>query len=672
MPLTILHLSDAHFGRPRDKFKSAEVLGPLLKDLELMRKRIGAPTLVIFSGDLAYGQLAESPLADQYKEVRSWIDQAYSALGTTLAEAPLMIIPGNHDVNRKVILPETTNHLTRDADAAGIERAMQGNTNQFPHWLERQHEWQMFARSVCGAGSVDLDEQLNCVRRQIEVDGQRVAVVGLNTSWSSHDDREKGRLWFGAYQMEKAHHQISQCDMRIVLTHHPTSWMNGQEPRIQQRIEQDFHIHFHGHEHSSWYTLTGGHLRIEAGACYADSPDDRSYSWLELDLQRQTGGLWVREFTDKAARVWIPAHHPPKTDEKGYADVGAFLRPQKNQVAAATRRGTGRRGDRSSTPKAPIVTQPADFALLKTPGELATLLQSEYGFVWESEDLKQAPPEKAVVYWPVRLREPTAIHAVQAFAAGGLMRKGARVVLCIDDLGTPDLPKEVLENALAKYVSKVGGNWNEVETRYFTALITDESFSQASQLMRRWLADLNYKLTDVLEVSKILEPNRSEIDNTKKPRRLFTPPLVWFCFLQMISEFGANITLGGHDERRLWEAWRRVTKKQHPVGHLYIPELREQGRATHMGDTKLRLRWDGLQDIEHALQEAIQDDQPLAEGRLLPWAFQGCLQLPSYLSGQRGGVSIDGKPIESVHDLGGVDLPAIVRPLARRIEHWMI
>src|SRR5205085_5928829 len=98
------------------------------------------------------------------------------------------------------------------------------------------------------------------------------------------------------HQLQKAHHDVSQCDLRIVVTHHPISWMNGQEPRLQQRLEQDFHIHLHGHEHSSWYTLTGRHLRIEGGACYADSPDERVYSWLKLDLRKHTAGLWVREF----------------------------------------------------------------------------------------------------------------------------------------------------------------------------------------------------------------------------------------------------------------------------------------------------------------------------------------------------------------------------------------
>jgi hypothetical protein len=91
-----------------------------------------------------------------------------------------------------------------------------------------------------------------------------------------------------------------------------------------------------------------------------------------------------------------------------------------------------------------------------------------------------------------------------------------------------------------------------------------------------------------------------------------------------------------------------------------------------MSDTKLRLRWDGLQDIERALSEVIQDDQPLAEGRLLPWAFRGCLQLPSYLSDAAWGVLVDGKSLESVSDLDRVDLQAVVKPLAGCIEHWMI
>jgi hypothetical protein len=385
--------------------------------------------------------------------------------------------------------------------------------------------------------------------------------------------------------------------------------MNGKERNLQQRIEQDYHIHLQGHEHSSWYTLTGKHIRIEAGACYADSPDERTYAWLQLDLKQGNAGLWVREYTDKAARTWKAAHYPPKTDQNGLANISAILRPEERSRPKAPRHSA--RPRRSASANSSNVNETATISEMTAAG-LADLLQSKYGFVWESEDHKNAPPDSTVVYWPVRLREPTAIHAVQAFAAGGLMRKGARVILCIDDLGTPDLPTEVLEKALAKYISKVGGDWQAVQIRYFTTLVTHESFAEASQLMRQWLADLNYKLTQVFEIAKILGPNKVEIDNTKKPRRLFTPPLVWFCFIQMIKEFGANVTLGGYDERGLWEAWRRVTRKQYKVGHLYIPELREPGRTTHMADTRLRLRWDGLQDIERALRDVIQDEEPLA------------------------------------------------------------
>jgi len=125
MPLTILHLSDAHIGRPRDKFSSDAVLKPLLEDLAVMKAKLGPPDLIIFSGDLAYGNLAEMPLAEQFAEVRKWIEQAYSRLGTTLARAPLVVVPGNHDINRGSILPEITKFLAKDADAEEVRKVMQ-------------------------------------------------------------------------------------------------------------------------------------------------------------------------------------------------------------------------------------------------------------------------------------------------------------------------------------------------------------------------------------------------------------------------------------------------------------------------------------------------------------------------------------------------------------------
>jgi predicted MPP superfamily phosphohydrolase len=94
-PIRILHLSDVHFriGKAWDaepvtralaRFIKAEVASGLL------------PDLVVFSGDLAF-----SGAAAEYAVARDWLEnQLWPALPEGLPRDRLLLVPGNHDVDR--------------------------------------------------------------------------------------------------------------------------------------------------------------------------------------------------------------------------------------------------------------------------------------------------------------------------------------------------------------------------------------------------------------------------------------------------------------------------------------------------------------------------------------------------------------------------------------------
>lgn len=54
--LSWLHLSDLHYGKPKDAWDAEPILKNLIKDLKHLEKDHGlCPDLIFFSGDLAFG-----------------------------------------------------------------------------------------------------------------------------------------------------------------------------------------------------------------------------------------------------------------------------------------------------------------------------------------------------------------------------------------------------------------------------------------------------------------------------------------------------------------------------------------------------------------------------------------------------------------------------------------
>src|SRR5205823_5303446 len=105
------------------------------------------------------------------------------------------------------------------------------------------------------------------------------------TSWASYTQEENGKLWLGKFQLAQARELTKNYEFRIVATHHPVDWLNHNEkPAVEKKIQSDFHLHLHGHVHDQWFVDSAGHLRVQAGACYAGSEKPNGYSWIEINF----------------------------------------------------------------------------------------------------------------------------------------------------------------------------------------------------------------------------------------------------------------------------------------------------------------------------------------------------------------------------------------------------
>lgn len=281
--------------------------------------------------------------------------------------------------------------------------------------------------------------------------------------------------------------------------------------------------------------------------------------------------------------------------------------------------------------------------------ELIGDLQSRFGLRYERGD--GVEPPNSAVYWPVRLREPTPIHAQQSFVAAALTKQGLPVELWLDDLGTQQYTPNFFEQRVKRWFLSVGGLPDQLEVRRLSEELKQSvAMEDAWALTRKWLGNTEQPLKEILRLSKLYEPLTKDaallnamLD--RRPRRLLTPPLVWLGLRLMSKNRGGLITLGGRDETELWQAWRTLGVDPHlTVGHLYGATLSEMGhggrRDIHMRST--RLSWHSVSDISSALQAADTADAPPHPGTLPTWCLDQCVFLPQYVDGRHPEAVIDG------------------------------
>lgn len=675
-PFVILHLSDAHIGNPKHKSNSLSVFDGLIADLEkTLKDQKLRPDLIIFSGDLAFGELEDKPLRAQYDDVKEFVNKILDIFDN---KPRFFVCPGNHDNNREVVDNAHREMRNRYSVDTVYEMQRDNKYGEFSTVLRRQQEWVEFANSVMPP-DFDIDNSLNMVKGFVMHGGKKVAIVGLNTAWSSFGDGEQGKLWVGRYQVERALMTLDGADFKIVVAHHPMDWMHESEKNfLCQRLEQNFDIFFHGHEHSGWFIDSKKHLTIKGGACYDRTDRENAFSWTKIDFQSKRCELFWRRYEDKGS-AWIAANWPGKTDEMGYALIeNLFPREEPTPAHKLTDLTI------SNNPAHPSRRDSSarDLPIARDLDSFLNMLDDSFGFTWQRPSAAQKP---YVVFWPVRLRKPTPIHAVQSFVAAGLTKFGCEIYLWLDDLGAPEIGESEFSARIASWFQKVGVNAS-FKKRLFSEFLPNQAELGKSflswKLVQKWLGDNEtHQIEKILQIAKVFdgeETDRSLALRSKRPRKLLTPSLTWTCLAEMLDNDNFNdktiITLGGHDEQILWNAWHECVKDSNSEpGHLYTPTLRRtSGVNLHM--EKTNIAWRSREEIRKAIESEMEDSSWHDEERLIPWCFNLCSILPRSIANENekdGYPTINDRKIYSLDDLRTIE-GNLSRSFAGELKYWLI
>jgi hypothetical protein len=288
----------------------------------------------------------------------------------------------------------------------------------------------------------------------------------------------------------------------------------------------------------------------------------------------------------------------------------------------------------------PTSTAPADL--------LGLLRQLERRFGWRFQPAAAGTPTQ--IFWPVRLRaRASVIHMAQALVAGALVRRGADLVVCLDDFGIhePAAARVPFEADLLRWIRGTAPD-AEPEIVSLSEFIKHQREHPAPEdllrpmdpwtVAREFYGEHNPSLYSVLAAIKAvpnvapheLEQNAWPIVQALQRRnanRLLTPMTMWSYLHHLLLRHPAQsiMTLGGRDEALFWEQWREMYR--FGIAQLYNPHIKSLTNKSEM------LRWSSVEDLRSHLADVCAMPGWDSDGSYVPWLFQNALLLPIYLTG---------------------------------------
>ena len=306
--MRLLHISDIHFRAPdclnADLDPDRPYRTRLIQDVRALvanREPVGA---ILVGGDIAFrGDPRE------YEVAHEWLGELAQACGCHLAR--VFVIPGNHDVDRRVI---TSSPAVRNAQAA-ISAA--GNAHR-ERELRIQLQCAETAHALLApiAAYNEFAKVFSCQiygpehlywKQDLELqEGVRLRVYGLTSTVMSgirggDDTRENLQLYLSPLQTV-----LDPVDdvVNLVLCHHPPDWLIDND-EVDESFCNRASVHLLGHKHRQRVLRGDAFTRFSAGAV---NPDRYVAGWqpgynlidvnVELELGRRVLAI------DANVRYW--------------------------------------------------------------------------------------------------------------------------------------------------------------------------------------------------------------------------------------------------------------------------------------------------------------------------------------------------------------------------------
>lgn len=315
MSFAFLHLSDIHFGQETGgRFVThTDVRERLLDDARLLVSRLPKKKVsgIIVSGDVAFG--GEKT---QYQTAGAWLDRLAEIVGCAITD--IQVVPGNHDINRDLII-RASEMMLDDIAANGEER--------LDYFLELEKDREVFYGRF--EDYRDFAEGYNCPldpdggtagEKSVTIaPGRTLRFIGLNSALCCKKKDSKGTLLLGARQRVLPRKPGEEL---VVICHHPLPWLRDSK-EARQYVQSRARVFISGHEHTPQLKVDKigegcDLLDIASGATTPPVADDEftfTYNLLEFGWDEARDGLSVTVHP----RIWSPANtaFEPNTTQFG-------------------------------------------------------------------------------------------------------------------------------------------------------------------------------------------------------------------------------------------------------------------------------------------------------------------------------------------------------------------
>ena len=275
--MLILNVSDIHFHEPEclrpDTDPDLTYRTIMLQDLRGQVERLGSVDAIFVVGDVAYkGDPAE------YRVAESWIGQLADATGCNIER--VFVVPGNHDVDRRIIGGSLA---TRNAQNAIIESHGAAKERQLRAQFEDPETGQALMRPLQAYN--DFARAFNCQiygpdrlywKQDLDLgDDIKLRLHGLTSvviSGPAGQDDEPGKLYLSPLQTV-----FNPADnvVNVAICHHPPDWFTDADD-VDEKFCNRCTLQVFGHRHRQRSTMTQDYVRINGGAI---NPDRREMGW---------------------------------------------------------------------------------------------------------------------------------------------------------------------------------------------------------------------------------------------------------------------------------------------------------------------------------------------------------------------------------------------------------
>ena len=326
--IRILHLTDFHLNKRTlndwNDFLS-EAFFTKIDELQAVKKI----DIVAFTGDLLdKGGISFGTATDGFNMFNLEIIQPILNR-LSLDISSFIICPGNHDINRYADDEFVENGIkaTLVNSEKIIDFISKRDSEATYHMLKRIEEYKEFEKNLYKDVIPNKTQSLFKFSIIKEINGQKIGISSLNSSWRCYGDEDYENIMIGENQLNDNFNYIKNCDIKIALLHHQLDWLSKFERKtISSHIIKEYDIILSGHVHENMSQFVTGFT----GSSFLNvSPS--GLNQIRTDSKEFSNGFTIIDYNDNVECHYLKYNHDQKkfVDDTDTVDTGkmTFKKP---------------------------------------------------------------------------------------------------------------------------------------------------------------------------------------------------------------------------------------------------------------------------------------------------------------------------------------------------------